>query len=59
MLRWTTNSKRLQQILLTYWVLFPILFYVYLLISSIMKDVAIQDLIQYVPGIALGILLLV
>ncbi|EOT30453.1 hypothetical protein [Enterococcus saccharolyticus] len=54
MLRWTTNSKRLQQILLTYWVLFPILFYVYLLISSIMKDVAIQDLIQYVPGIALG-----
>lgn len=54
MLQWTTNPNRLQKILLTYWVVSPILFYVYLFISSITKAVAMQDLIQYVPGVALG-----
>lgn len=55
MLRMTTN--RLQKILLAYWLIVPILFYLYLGITSFIQETSIQQMLQVSPGIALGNLL--
>ena len=55
MLRWTTS--KLQNILIAYWVIVPVLFYIYLAITSFSQQVSMQDMLQSVPGIALGNLL--
>lgn len=54
MIQWTSKPKRMQNILLGYWVAAPSLFYIYLALISLRDQVGIQTIIQQVPTISIG-----
>ena len=54
MIKWLNQPKKLQTILMGYWLVAPVLFYTYLFLSSLQSQVSVQTLIQQVPEIALG-----
>lgn len=49
--------NRWQKFLLIYWIVVPVLFYFYLILLTIKDQVSLDQLIQQVPGVAVGFLI--
>lgn len=51
------TKNRLKNGLLVYWIGLPILFYSYLVLTALKEHVTLAELLQQVPGLALGTLI--
>lgn len=54
MIQWASNPKKLKNILLGYWLVVPILFYLYLIITGVQMNQTVQELVQTTPTLLIG-----